>query len=195
MSHMESSPSEASTGTPGDERFSRDTGPDGAADQVKQQAQQGADKAKGALRSQIDERSTTAGQQLSTHAGNARTVAGELRKQGQDGPAKLAEQAAERTERLGGYLQDRDADTLLQDAEQYARENPWVVVAGGLAAGFVASRFLKASSSQRSTAGTNGNGSAPRAELPQPPRATPPPTADLTGGGVGTTSVPGRPVA
>jgi hypothetical protein len=76
-------------------------------------------------------------------------VSDQLREQGKEGPAKLAQQAADRTERLGSYLEESDADRILSDIEQFARRNPWAVVAGGLAAGFVASRFLKASSSDR----------------------------------------------
>src|SRR3954453_17865186 len=121
----------------------------GAADQAKEKVEQGAEQARNTVRSQVDQRSTDAGAKLKSQAGDVRTVAEELRKQGKEAPAKVAEQAAERVERVGGYLHDSDADRILSDAEQYARQNPWVVVAGGLAAGFLASRFLKASSTER----------------------------------------------
>jgi ElaB/YqjD/DUF883 family membrane-anchored ribosome-binding protein len=118
-------------------------------DQAKEKAQQAAGEAKGRVREQVDQRSTEAGQQVSSTAGDLRSVGEELRKQGKDTPAKLADQAAERTERLGSYLTESDADRILGDVEDFARKQPWAVVAGGLALGFVASRFLKASSSQR----------------------------------------------
>ncbi len=132
----------------------------GAADQAKEKvgqagavaqekAQQAAGQAKGRLREQVDERSTQAGEQLSSTAGDVRTVGEELRQQGKDQPAKLADQAAERAERLGGYLKDSDADRILGDVEELARKQPWAVAAGGLALGFLASRFLKASSEKR----------------------------------------------
>jgi ElaB/YqjD/DUF883 family membrane-anchored ribosome-binding protein len=127
----------------------RPSGETGAADQAKEKVQQGAEQAKSTVRDQVDQRSTDAGQKLRSQASDIHSVAGELRKQGKDAPAKVAEQAAERVERLGGYLHDSDADRILSDAEDYARRNPWVVMAGGLAAGFLASRFLKASSSDR----------------------------------------------
>ena len=76
-------------------------------------------------------------------------MAEQLREQGKDKPAQLAEQAADKVESLGGYLRDADADRILGDVEDYARQNPWVVIAGGIALGFAASRFLKASSSER----------------------------------------------
>src|SRR4051794_10485888 len=118
-------------------------------DQAKEKAQQAAGEAKGRVREQVNERSTEAGKQVASTAGDLRSVGEELRKQGKDTPAKLAEQAAERTERLGSYLAESDADRILGDVEDFARRQPWAVVAGGVALGFVASRFLKASSSQR----------------------------------------------
>jgi hypothetical protein len=78
-----------------------------------------------------------------------RAVGASLREQGKDQPAKLAEQAADRAERLGSYLQESDADRILGDVEDFGRRQPWAVIAGGVALGLVASRFLKASSIDR----------------------------------------------
>jgi hypothetical protein len=123
------------------------------AGEVQQKAQQQAQQAKGQarekLREQVGQRTTQAGERVGAAAGDARSVAEELRRQGKETPAKYAEQAAERAERLGGYLKDSDGDTVLRDVEDFARSKPWAVAAGGLALGFVASRLLKASSSER----------------------------------------------
>jgi ElaB/YqjD/DUF883 family membrane-anchored ribosome-binding protein len=120
-----------------------------AQEQVKEKAQEATEKARTTLRDQVDTRSNQAGEQISHHVHDTRSIAQELRKQGKDGPARLAEQAADRADRLGGYLTRSDADTILRDAEDFGRSNPWAVIAGGLAVGFLASRFLKASSSDR----------------------------------------------
>ena len=88
-------------------------------------------------------------QQVSSTASDIRSVADQLRDQGKDQPAKLAEQAAQRAETLGDYLQRSDGDTILSDLEDFGRRQPWAVIAGGVALGFAASRFLKASSSRR----------------------------------------------
>jgi hypothetical protein len=126
------------------------TGDDGStAEQAKDRAKQAAGQARVKAREQVDQRSTQAGEQVSTAAGDVRSVAEELRRQGKDTPAKYAEQAAERAERLGGYLKDSDGETILRDVEDFARSKPWAVAAGGLALGFVASRLLKASSTER----------------------------------------------
>lgn len=120
-----------------------------AAEQAKDKAQQGARQAKRTVRDQVDQRSTQAGERVATTAQDIRTVGEELRNQGKDQPAKLADQAAERAERLGDYLQRSDGDRILRDVEDFGRQRPWAVIAGGLALGFAASRFLKASSSRR----------------------------------------------
>jgi len=120
-----------------------------AQEQVKEKAQEATEKARTTLREQVDGRSTQAGEQVSQQAGDLRTLSQELRNQGKDGPAKLADQVAERAEQVGSYLTRSDADRILRDAEDFGRSNPWAVIAGGVAVGFLASRFLKASSSDR----------------------------------------------
>lgn len=120
-----------------------------AAGAAKEQAQQAAGQAKGALRTQVDQRSTQAGEKVGGFASDVRSVSEQLRQQGKDQPAKIADQAAERAERLGGYLKHSDADRILGDIEEFGRRQPWVVIAGGLMAGLAASRFLKASSTRR----------------------------------------------
>jgi hypothetical protein len=122
---------------------------DQAKQKAKEQAQQATGQAKGALRSQVDQRSTEAGEKVGGLASDVRSVGDQLREQGKDQPAKLADQAADRAERLGSYLKDNDADRILGDIEDFGRRQPWVVIAGGVALGFVASRFLKASSTRR----------------------------------------------
>jgi hypothetical protein len=124
-------------------------GPNSTTDEAKEKAQEGARQAKRTVRDQVDQRSTQAGERVGSTAGDIRSVSEELRRQGKDQPAKLAEQAARRAESLGDYLQRSDGDTILRDVEDFGRRQPWAVIAGGVALGFAASRFLKASSSRR----------------------------------------------
>jgi ElaB/YqjD/DUF883 family membrane-anchored ribosome-binding protein len=119
------------------------------AGQAQEKARDAAGQARGRVSEEVDRRSTQAGEQVSSNATDARSVAGELRKQGKDAPARYVEQAADRAERLGGYLQQSDGDRILRDVEDFARRNPWAVAAGGLLVGFAASRMLKASSGDR----------------------------------------------
>ncbi len=62
---------------------------------------------------------------------------------------EAAEKVAHHAERLGGYLSDSSADRILADLEDFGRRQPMAVVGVGFVAGFMASRFLKASSRER----------------------------------------------
>jgi ElaB/YqjD/DUF883 family membrane-anchored ribosome-binding protein len=120
------------------------------AGQAKHHAQAAAEQAKGKATAQVDERSTQIGQQIGTQAQSLDGVAEELRRQGKDGPAKIAEQAGERVKSVGSYLEQADGESLVQAATDAARENPAAAAAAGAAAGFVAGRLLKASRSDDS---------------------------------------------
>jgi hypothetical protein len=127
-----------------------------AAGQAQEKAQQAAGQVKVRVREQVDQRSTQAGEQVQSAAQDARSVAEELRNKGKEQPAKYAEQAADRVERLGSYLKQSDADRILGDVEDFGRRQPMAVLAGGLALGLAASRFLKASSAKRYRASGGG---------------------------------------
>jgi hypothetical protein len=101
------------------------------------------------MRQQVDQRSTQAGERISSTGSDLRSVGEELRKQGKDAPAKVADSAAQRVERVGEYLKQSDADRLLHDVEDLGRRQPLAVLAGGMVVGAVLARFLKASSGRR----------------------------------------------
>jgi hypothetical protein len=151
-----------------------------AAGQAREKAQEGAQRAREGLRGQVDQRSTQAGQRVRTQSEDIRSVAQQLREQGKEGPAKVAEQAADRAERVGSWLEDSDGDTILNDVEDFARSNPWAVALGGLALGFAASRMLRASSTDRyQSAGSprrRPEGAALPAPQPTGPIGQPPST-------------------
>ena len=160
-----------------------------AAAQAKDKAGQAAQQARGQAREQVDQRSTQAGERVTAQAADVRSVASALRDQGKDQPAKLAEQAADRAEKLGSYLQDADADRLLADLEDLGRRQPMAVVFGGLALGFAASRFVKASSQERYAAST---GSRPYTGETTPALPSPAPEPAF-GVGVSEGAYPGAP--
>ena len=129
---------------------------DNAKEQVQEKADAAQDKLKGGaqqaqarMREQVDQRSTQAGEQVSATAQALRTTSRQLRDQGQDAPAQAAEKVAHHAERLGGYLSDSSADRILSDLEDFGRRQPMAVMGLGVVAGFMASRFLKASSRER----------------------------------------------
>jgi hypothetical protein len=155
-------------------------------EQGQEKAQDAIGKAQGTLREQLDQRSNQAGEKVTGTAEDLRSVSDELRNQGKETPAKIADKAAERTEQIGSYLRESDGERLLEDVEDFGRRQPLAVLAGGLVVGLAAARFLKASSESRyrSRAGTEGptremQEAAPVSHDPVPaagtPTAPPPP--------------------
>jgi hypothetical protein len=134
-----------------------------AAEQAKETAHSLAGQAQDRIREQVDQRSTEAGERVGGTAEDIRAVGEELRNKGKDGPAKVADQAADRIDRAGSYLRESDAERILNDVENLGRSRPWAVLAGGVVVGLAAARFLKASSRERYSSrqaggSTSGNG-------------------------------------
>lgn len=118
-------------------------------DEIGERAHELGGKAESRLREQVDRRSTETGDQMRSVGDALRRSSEQLRSDGKDAPAALVEGASRRAEDLGRYLQSADAQRILDDAEGIARRNPWLTALAGAAAGFAASRFLKASSARR----------------------------------------------
>lgn len=166
----------------------------GAVEQGKQAAQEQAGKlserAGSMAQEQVDQRSTQAGEQVTTVANDVRSVGERLREDGKEGPAKIADQVAERAEKAGSYLTDSDAQTILNDIEELGRRQPWLALVGGIALGVASARLLKASSAQRyssRTPGTSTPATQPTQDLDtgaQSQPATPPIATPSAGAGV-----------
>jgi ElaB/YqjD/DUF883 family membrane-anchored ribosome-binding protein len=101
------------------------------------------------LRDQFDQRSNRAGSQVRSLAEALHRSGNDLSSEGNASGARLAEQAADRIDRFGGYLEQKSGDELMRDIETFARRRPWILAGLGLLAGVAAARFVKASSEQR----------------------------------------------
>jgi ElaB/YqjD/DUF883 family membrane-anchored ribosome-binding protein len=163
------------------------------AETTQEKIQEAAGQAQESVRQQIDERSTQAGERVGGTADDLRSVGEELRKQGKDGPARLADKAAEQTEKVGSYLREKSSDDLLHDAEDFGRQRPWAVLTAGLALGVVAARFLKASSrdryrqrSQPRSSRPSTLGAPPAPAIPPAPSTATAPAGDPVAPAVGT---------
>jgi hypothetical protein len=159
--------------------------------QAKEKAQEAGAQARDRVRSEVDRRSTQAGDQAGSTAQALRHASDKLRQDGNEPIAKGMEQVAQRVESAGSWLRDSDGDKILREAEDFGRRNPLAIVAGGLALGFAASRLLKASSRNRyrssSSTSYTGNGHAQRQPMPPREGLT---DAGLTGGTPATGGVP-----
>ena len=130
-----------------------------AQDQISTKAQELGGEAKLQIREQLEQRSTETGEQVESIGKVLHSSANQLRSEGNDMPAKIVEEVARRTDDLGNYLRSAQADRILDDIERFARRRPWVTAGVGALAGFVASRFLKASGERRYEGPqTNGRG-------------------------------------
>jgi hypothetical protein len=69
----------------------------------------------------------------------------QLRDQNQDGASRAIERAADGVERFATYLQDANVDDVIDSVHEFARRQPAAFIGGAFALGFLASRFLKAS--------------------------------------------------
>ena len=122
----------------------------GAASAVQEKAGELKEQGRSKVGEQLDERTTQVGGQARQMAQALRQSGGQMRDQGANRQvAGIAEGAADRIDRLGGYLEQTSGDALLRDAEEFARRRPWLVAGVGLAVGVVVSRFLKASAERR----------------------------------------------
>jgi len=119
------------------------------ATQAKEQVQEAKGRASERAREQLDTRSTQLGEQVTSFAEALRKAADHLREQGNEPGAKAAGSAAGQVERLSEYLTDSSSDRFLRDLETFGRRRPWAAGGVGAVLGFVAARFVKASSENR----------------------------------------------
>lgn len=115
------------------------------ADQVQEKASEAADKARGAAKSQLRDTKHTAVQQLDTVAGAVSDTGDKLRQQDHDQMAHLADMASSQIQNVASYLRNRNIGDLINDAENFARSQPAIFLAGAFALGLLGARFLKAS--------------------------------------------------
>jgi len=129
-----------------------------AALQVQEKAVEVKGQAGDRVRRELESRSTEAGSQLGLTADAMRRTGDRLREEGNEAPAKIVTAVADRAERLGDYMTHTNADRLVRDVESFARRQPLLFAFGGATLGFLASRFVKASSDRRYEGG-NEHGS------------------------------------
>ena len=115
-------PDQGSLGTPGgvDVGVARTALADvgsGALDDAKRAAVGAGDR----LRTELNARSTDAGDRLVRVADDLGAVADGLAERGSAQPAKLAAEAAQQSRWLGAYLKDSDTERLIADAEDLMR--------------------------------------------------------------------------
>lgn len=120
-----------------------------AVDQVQQKAQEVASQAQNQAKSAVTTRKDQAVEQLGSVSQAIRSTSTELRNQDKGMVAQYADQVADRVDRISGYLQERDVDQLLDDAENMARRQPELFLGGAFIVGLLVGRFIKSSGERR----------------------------------------------
>ena len=121
-----------------------------AASTAQERAVELKEQGKSKLGEKLDQRTNEAGVQARKMAQALRRSGEQLSNEGSgQQAAELAENAADRIERLGGYLERTSGAELVRDVEDFTRRRPWMIAGVGLVAGLAASRFLKASAERR----------------------------------------------
>ena len=128
-----------------------------AKEKVKEKGLELREQATSRAREQVQERASSAGQQLQSFSQTVRRTGAELRSQGQEGQGAVLDQIAMRTEQLAGYLSSADPDQLANDARQYgsraiqfAKEQPWLIAPVGVGVGILVARLRGGGGSQES---------------------------------------------
>jgi hypothetical protein len=152
------------------------------AQDVKDQAKQGAQRMAGEARRQTNEtvenQKRAAADQAGGVADALRKTGDELNRQQQPYLAHYANRFAASLERMAGTLREKDPDTLIGQTQDFARRQPGLFLGGAVAAGFALSRFLKSSDNRRHTGYSPSShtstsaqsGTRYRDEVPTPPR-------------------------
>lgn len=111
----------------------------------REQVQNVAQSATEGVRSSLTEQKDTAASSLGSFAGALRKAARES--DGGEGAAtRMAEWAADGLERVSSTLRTKDLNGMVREVESFARSQPVAFFVCAAAAGFLATRFLKAGS-------------------------------------------------
>lgn len=143
------------------------------AEGTQQVAGQVAERAQQAATSQATARKDQAVDTLGAVAEALRQVGRQLRDQDQGAIAGYGDQAAERVDRVAGYLRERDVRDIVGEVEGFARRQPALFLSGAFTLGLVAARFLKSSGQQAAAGGSGGSGQRSGQESPALPAASP----------------------
>jgi hypothetical protein len=138
------------------------------AQQLAQQAQQTVGQATGQVAEQAKSQAATqkdkAADSLSSVAQALRQSGQQLQDNGQGAIAGAVNKGADQVDQLSDYLRQRDVNQLIAEAEDFARRQTPLFLAGAFALGVMAARFLKSSSANAPSQQTGypGQGGYPR---------------------------------
>ena len=114
---------------------------------AKEETSRIAETAKERVSQTVTQKKDQAAEKVDSVAGALRDVGQKLQAE-QMGFGRYAENVAQQADRLSQYLRSHDLESVVRDAQTFARRHPEVFLGGAFVAGMIATRFLK-SSAQR----------------------------------------------
>src|SRR3712207_3617376 len=123
------------------------------AQRARQQASELANRGTEQAKRQLASQKHNASQRLTPVQSALRETGHQLRNQGQGPVAGYVEQAADQVERFSTYLRETDVDEIIDEVRSFARRRPRLFLGSAAAIGFFATRFLKSSSEETTSAG------------------------------------------
>ncbi|MFW6184046.1 MAG: hypothetical protein ACOC8X_09635 [Chloroflexota bacterium] len=135
--------------------------------QAQRQAQEMTAKAENQARSMLDQRKGQMASELNAVAQAFRETGGQLRQQDRRSVAQYSDRVADEVERFSGYLQQKDVDAVVHDAEEFARRQPEVFLGAAFGVGLLVARFFKSSSQGQQPMGDEWRQSESASYLPQ----------------------------
>lgn len=115
------------------------------AQQVQQTANQVAQSATQQAESFADSKKNEAAQSLKTVAGTLRKSGQELDTNGETMAGTVIDKVAGGADSVATYLQNESVAQMVSDVENFARSNTWAFLGGAFVLGLAATRFLKSS--------------------------------------------------
>jgi hypothetical protein len=134
---------------------------------AKEQARAVMSNATDAVRSSLTQQKDGAASSLGSFAGALRKAARETDVEGQ-GLGRMADWAADGLERVSSTLRSKDLNGMVREVESFARSQPVAFFFAAAAAGFAATRFLKAGSGPDSGAGDISRAESRPQDFPPP---------------------------
>jgi hypothetical protein len=126
------------------------------AQQAREQASELATRGGEQLKSQLETQKHQAAQRMMPVQMALRETAQQLRRQGQGPVAEYADQASDQVERFSGYLRETEVEEITYEVRGFARRRPALFLGSAALLGFLGTRFLKSSSQEASSAGSDG---------------------------------------
>jgi len=125
------------------------------AQQARQQAGELANRGGEQVKSQLETQKHQAAQRITPVQMALRETAQQLRKQGEGPVAQYADKASDQVERFSGYLRETEVDEITDEVRGFARSRPALFLGSAALLGFLGTRFLKSSSQEASSAGSD----------------------------------------